>query len=88
MSGRIISIADIGDFYVNVKYKRTNRHKTKIFTVTANPVKWPFFVDVGTFHIMDGNQIKYISKPNVLDFLSVKIQKAYNLNDLLELFVN
>ena len=88
MSERIIRVAGIGDFYVYVKYKKTNRHKTKIFTVTARPAQGAFFVEVGAFHILEGDRIKYVSQPKVLDLISKKIQWVYRLDDLLELVPN
>lgn len=85
MSQRIIRAASLGNFYVDVKYKRTNRHKTKIFTVTARPADGAFFVEVGEFHILEGDHVKYVSQPKVLDLISKKIQWVYKLDDLLEL---
>lgn len=85
MSQKIIRAASLGDFYVDVRYKRTNRHNTKIFTVKARPADGAFFVDVGEFHILEGDRVKYVSKPKVLELISKKIQWVYRLDDLLEL---
>ena len=88
MSLKIISVAGIDDFYVDVKYKKTNRHKTKIFTVTAKPAESSVFTEVGTFYVLEGNQIKYVSKPSILKLLTIKIQRTYDLDSLLELLPN
>ncbi len=86
MSERNISITGIGDFCVRVRYKRTNRHKTKIYMVDASPVGWEgLSVPIGEFHVLKNDQVNYNTWPNVHYLVSEKVKKEYPLEELQKL---
>ena len=73
-------------FCTDVLYKRTNRHGTRIFEVSAKAEGDDEYIYVGKFHVSANDEITYIPQPHMFfSLLSKKIQGKYELFELLEL---
>lgn len=73
-------------FCTVVLYKKTNRHGTRIFTVSAKAERDDNYIYVGKFHVSAKDEITYIPQPHMFcSLLSKEIQQIYGLSELLKL---
>lgn len=83
-SSTIVTVAI--KFYIEVRYKKTNRHGTRIFTVNAKAEGDNDYIYVGEFHVRKENEKIYVPQPHMFcSFLSEEIQQIYDLPELLKL---
>ena len=84
MDRTIITVAS--KFYIDVRYKKTNRHGTRVFIVSAKEEGDDNYIYVGEFHLSKKNEITYVPRPHMFcSFLSREIQQRYRLPELLKL---